>query len=87
MSDLAESEVSKAITYLGGPTVLARYFKVTPWAVSKWRKQLPAERCPDIEKLSEGKFRCEQLRPDVDWGVLRGNSISSNDDSLLDKAS
>lgn len=50
---------------------MARLFKLTPWAVSKWDKRVPAERCPDIEKLIHGAVRCEDLRPDVNWSVLR----------------
>lgn len=43
--------------------------------VNQWVKgdrPVPAERCPQIERLTEGRVRCEELRPDVDWGYLRG---------------
>jgi DNA-binding transcriptional regulator YdaS (Cro superfamily) len=59
------------INHFGGKSALARRFEVTPWAVSKWSNQIPAERCPDIESMSNGLFRCEEMRPDVNWGVLR----------------
>jgi DNA-binding transcriptional regulator YdaS (Cro superfamily) len=36
-------------------------------------RQVPAERCPAIERATDGVVRCEDLRPDVDWGVLRGD--------------
>lgn len=36
-------------------------------------RQVPAERCPAIERATGGAVRCEDLRPDVDWGVLRGD--------------
>ena len=36
-------------------------------------RQVPAERCPAIERATDGAVRCEDLRPDVDWGVLRGD--------------
>ncbi len=51
---------------------------VSPQAVNKWivRNSPPAERCPDIERATNGAVRCEDLRPDVDWSVLR-NSASS----------
>jgi DNA-binding transcriptional regulator YdaS (Cro superfamily) len=33
----------------------------------------PGEKlCIAIERESAGKVRCEVLRPDVDWGYLRG---------------
>lgn len=44
--------------------------------VSFWvsgKRQVPAERCPDIEKFTEGKVTCEELRPDVNWAVLRNS--------------
>lgn len=62
---------SRAVDMLGGKSAMARAFNVTPWAVSKWSKRVPAERCPDIERLTNGQIRCEELRPDVDWAVLR----------------
>jgi DNA-binding transcriptional regulator YdaS (Cro superfamily) len=38
--------------------------------LNHWKKRIPAEACPDIERLTG--VRCEELRPDVAWGVLRG---------------
>lgn len=35
-------------------------------------RRVPAERCPSIEKSTGGEVRCEDLRPDIDWSVLRG---------------
>jgi DNA-binding transcriptional regulator YdaS (Cro superfamily) len=32
---------------------------------------VPAERCPDIEDAVDGQVMCEDLRPDVNWSVLR----------------
>lgn len=29
--------------------------------------------CINIERESGGQIRCEELRPDVDWQVLRGS--------------
>ncbi|QLB23339.1 transcriptional regulator [Phocoenobacter skyensis] len=36
-------------------------------------RQVPAEYCPEIEKLTKGQVRCEELRPDIDWSVLRNS--------------
>lgn len=52
----------------------ARALGVTPGAVSQWVNGLsavPAERCPAIERATGGLVRCEDLRPDVEWQVLR----------------
>lgn len=43
--------------------------------VSQWAhgvRRVPAERCPDIERATGGQVTCEELRPDIDWAVLRG---------------
>ncbi|MGV6989637.1 Cro/CI family transcriptional regulator [Testudinibacter sp. P80/BLE/0925] len=63
----------KAIFSLGGPSKVARYFNISPWAVNMWvrNNKIPAERCPDIELLTKGEIKCEDLRPDVNWSVLR----------------
>lgn len=61
----------------GAGANLARSLGVTQVMVSQWRygiKQVPAERCPAIEKATGGEVRCEELRPDIDWGYLRDTS-------------
>lgn len=53
---------------------LARTIGVHQVTVSQWahgKKQVPAERCPAIERATGGRVRCEDLRPDVDWAILR----------------
>jgi len=55
---------------------LSKAIGVAQPIVSFWvsgRRQVPAERCPEIEKLTEGKVTCEELRPDVNWAVLRNS--------------
>lgn len=40
--------------------------------VYQWTKtKVPAERCPQIEDATDGQVLCEELRPDVQWSVLR----------------
>lgn len=53
---------------------LAKELGVTPGAVSQWvsgTTEVAAERCPAIERATGGQVRCEDLRPDVEWSVLR----------------
>lgn len=53
---------------------LAKALGVTPGAVNQWVSGLSAvsaERCPAIEQATGGLVRCEDLRPDIAWGVLR----------------
>lgn len=54
---------------------LAKALGVTAGAVNQWvsgLSKVSAERCPAIEKATSGLVRCEDLRPDVQWDVLRG---------------
>jgi DNA-binding transcriptional regulator YdaS (Cro superfamily) len=58
----------------GSLTKLARAINVSPVLISQWAKgvrRVPAEHCPDIERVTNGEVRCEDLRPDVNWSVLR----------------
>ena len=56
-----QADLAKAI---GAHAVL-----VNQWAHKK--RRVPAERCPDIERATDGAVRCEDLRPDVDWATVR----------------
>lgn len=64
---------------------LAKQLGVSPVMVSQWAngvKQVPAERCIEIEDLTDGKVTCEELRPDLNWSVLRNNPrVNSSDKS------
>lgn len=58
---------------------LAGGLLVSPPMVSDYasgKKQIPAERCPTIERLTDRAVTCEELRPDVEWHVLRGVSAT-----------
>ncbi len=64
---------------LGKAAELASAIDVNPVLVSQWRngvRQVPAERCPDIERATGGLVTCEELRPDLSekWAYLRGTS-------------
>lgn len=66
--------IAAACELAGGQAKLANVLGVTPSAVHQWVKgvrEVPAERCPEIEAATGGQVTCEQLRPDVRWSVLR----------------
>lgn len=68
------NNVQKSIQLLGGPSKAAVVLGVTTQAVCFWRdgkRTFPAELCPTAERATGGKVRCEDLRPDVDWAILR----------------
>lgn len=61
----------------GGGYLLSRALGVSSVVVSMWKtgaRQVPAERCPAIERATGGLVRCEDLRPDIEWSVLRGTA-------------
>lgn len=59
----------RACEAAGGLTALAALCGRSKQAANGWKKQVPAEICPLIE-LHTG-VKCEELRPDVKWEVLR----------------
>lgn len=72
--------IRAAAEKVGGQAALARILDVKPPTVNQWVKgerQVPAEKCPAIERATEGTTRCEELRPDVPWGVLREQAVES----------
>lgn len=63
-----------AARIVGSHQALAAALGVTKGALPQWKdanRRVPAEHCPAIERLTGGAVRCEDLRPDIDWGVLR----------------
>lgn len=71
--------IDTAAKVVGSQAALAAALGVTRAAVGQWKgkdrkgkaRKVPAEHCPVIERLTKGKVKCEQLRPDVAWNVLR----------------
>jgi len=66
--------IETAINASGNAYRLAKAIDVPPQSVLFWRngeRRVPAEYCPRIELATNGRVRCEDLRPDVAWHVLR----------------
>ena len=66
--------IDRAAEILGSQTALAALCGVSKGAVSQWKekhRRVPAEYCPLIERATAGEVRCEDLRPDIAWDVLR----------------
>ena len=72
-----QTPIERAIDIAGGMTKMARDLDLTGHAtVYQWTKtRVPAEKCPDIEALTGVK--CEELRPDVNWAVLRSQPMKA----------
>ena len=66
--------IKTAIDLFGSVTEFSRTLGVTPQAVCFWRdgkRQIPADKCPLIERVTKGVVTCESLRPDVEWAYIR----------------
>jgi DNA-binding transcriptional regulator YdaS (Cro superfamily) len=61
-------------TERGAQSRLAAAMGIHAPMLSQWAsgaRRVPAERCPEIERATGGQVRCEDLRPDIPWSVLR----------------
>lgn len=59
------------IDQLGGPSAVARIVGVKAPSVIEWRRRgIPPERCPAIERATQGAMHVETLRPDVAWSRI-----------------
>lgn len=47
-------EVSAAC---GGVPAIAKHFQITEWAVRKWARRIPAERCHGLVALKQGRLK------------------------------
>lgn len=73
-----KAALRRAATVLGGQAALAALLgytdrrNVAPWFHTE--RPFPAEHCPKVEEATRAAGQtvlCEELRPDVSWGVLR----------------
>lgn len=56
-----------ACELMGSQNALADALGIRSPSISEWRKRqkVPVERCPDIERATDGKVTRYELRPDV----------------------
>lgn len=61
--------IERAISAMGNASRLAKSLGVSVQAVCFWRdgkRQIPVEKCSDIERITSGAVTRQDLRPD-DW--------------------
>lgn len=64
--------IQKACEVVGSQKSLADILEVTPATISQWvscHRPIPIERCPAIEKATDGQVSRRDLRPD-DWWLI-----------------
>lgn len=67
--------LSKAIALYPTLRAFADVLEVRYQVVQQWLVNgVPAEYCPQIERLTNGAVRCEDLNDKVDWAYLRAAS-------------
>lgn len=69
--------LKKAITIVGGQRKLALICGVSQASVSKWLNgisKIGEDKAILLEQALNGLVTCEELRPDVNWSVIRGRS-------------
>ena len=59
------SALEKAVELCGSQAALARKVGVSPQAIQKWKKRVPAERVLDIEEATGGVVTRYDLRSDL----------------------
>lgn len=68
------NKLNEAITLLGGRPAFCAALDISPQRLWNWLKRgqtLPAEYCPTVERLTEGKIVCEDFWPETDWAFMR----------------
>ena len=68
--------IDRVVEFFDGSTTkvaIAIGGKVVRQNVDHWvkTKRIPSDFCPQIEQATNGLVRCEDMRPDVAWSVLR----------------
>lgn len=65
--------ISRAIALWPSLKAFATALGVPYQTVQQWmRNGVPAAYCPKIEKLTDGRIKCEELNTSVDWAYVRG---------------
>ena len=83
---MPDTRFDRVVAAFGSQVELARAIGVSPGRVAQWRRRgIPAERCFEIEQQSRAiaakrgdpalVVLCEELRPDLDWAVVRENPL------------
>lgn len=65
-----KEQLKEAISWAGSKSTLAKILDVSPQVVSGWvsRGRISATAAAELEKISKGRFKKSEMRPDVkEW--------------------
>ncbi len=67
--------IVRAIEFTGGQSALAKHCGVSQPTVNQWLNggKMDVKYIPAIIKATNGAVKPEDLRPDVDWAVIRAS--------------
>lgn len=67
IKEMEQSKLTELVEYMGGQASLARFLGVSRQSVNEWvmRGRISATAAIEVERLTSGKFRKEDLRPAV----------------------
>lgn len=63
--------IDKIVSIVGSKAALAKALNTTKQNVNQWKEKIPIKYCPDIERVTSGVVKCEEMRPEVNWSFLR----------------
>lgn len=69
--------IDRAVRHFGSMSAMARHLGLSSYTViQQWKiaGRVPAEHCPNIERLCGGVVRCEDLNDRVDWAFVRASA-------------
>ncbi|WP_042295866.1 YdaS family helix-turn-helix protein [Paraburkholderia bannensis] len=74
-----QDELRDAVKLAGGASALAEHLRLSRGAIYDFirRGNFAPEHCPEIEKFSGGRVKCEVLNNTVDWAYVRATSTES----------
>ncbi|VBB13383.1 helix-turn-helix domain-containing protein [Burkholderia stabilis] len=80
-----QAELRAAVKLAGGASAIAEHLGLSRGAIYDFirRGNFSPEHCPEIEKFSGGKVRCEILNTTVDWAYLRSAAHSISETSQV----
>lgn len=67
--------IEKTIDICGGQSATAKVCNVSQAAVNKWAKggKMDVKYIPAIIQATNGEVKPKDLRPDVDWEIIKNN--------------
>lgn len=70
---MSNAILNRIVNILGSKAALAKALNTSKQNINQWKEHVPIKYCPDIEYLTNRQITCEEMRPDVNWSVLRNS--------------